>query len=346
MRITVTGHSVSHVRQTLFFKTLAGIADSVQVIGPVQWGSERYQSQSATNYEHVCLDTIGRNMIQFTLRGLEGYIEEFKPDILYIMEEPYTVFAAKCIRIAEKTDIPTALFTWENVSNRDFGAQRDQLEREVLAKTDILIAGNNGAKMRLMDKGVDETKISVCPQVGIDTTLFQPDPNIAKIYDCGYFGRLVKEKGVEQIEKVVRDLYLGMLWIGGRGDLTPSYGDYIGWLDYQKLPRYYNNIICFVHFPYAHNGYSEQFAYTLGEAMACGTPVISSRNGSIADVYQGAPIIFVEEGNEEMLSGAIAYVTANPPRQGKRREGMNWVKANLANQVIAKRLVGILEKEG
>ena len=345
MRITVTGHSVSHVRQTMFFKTVADMDNNVQVIGPTHWGSERYRPHESTNYAHVCLEPFGRNMLNFTLRGLEGNIGDFEPDILYIMEEPYTILAAECIHIAEKKDIPTALFTWENVVNRDFGTQRDQLERDVLSKTDILIAGNNGAMKRLIYKGVDEDRITVCPQVGIDTARFQQDSSIAKEYDFGYFGRLVKEKGIESIENAARYLNKSILWVGGRGDMTPTYGDYIGWQDYPKLPEYYNKIGCFVHFPYAHNGYSEQFAYTLGEAMACGVPVISSRNGSIADVYEGAPIFFVEEGNEKLLRNAMDYSVVNPPWWGWKRDARNWVKANLSNPVIAKRLLDILERQ-
>ncbi len=343
MKLTVCGHSVSHPRQHRLFSYM-GAADlvEVQVLAPSRWGNEHCTTVSSHGYQCECLEPIGQQMNTFRLRGLEGYIEEYVPNVLYIMEEPYTPFALQCTMIAEKLNIPTAVFTWENVLDRHVDKYHDDIEKDVTESASVLIAGNEGAKARLIHRGAAEDKIAVCPQTGIDCELFKQMPEIERIYDLAYFGRMVKEKGVDYIEKVAEELKMKMLWIGGRGTMTPSYGDYIGWVDYLKLPEYYNKLLMFVTYPYGFNGYSEQMNFTIGEAMACGTPVVSSSNGSICEVYKDAPILYVGDANEEALSHAITYMFRYPVER-RIEQGLKWVHEHLSVPIIARRVVDILE---
>jgi glycosyltransferase involved in cell wall biosynthesis len=236
-----------------------------------------------------------------------------------------------------------ALFTWENVLARSFGKHYDDIETNVIDSASALIAGTEGAKKRLIHKGAAEDKIAICPQTGILTEFFKPMPNVEKTYDVAYFGRMVKEKGIEYIENVAKDLNLKMLWVGGRGDITPSYGDYVPWADYLKMPEYYNKTKLFVTYPNSFNGFHEQLNYSIPESMACGTPVVSSNNGSIAEVYKDAPRVVALEANEESLETAIGYALREQDRW--REEGINWVQKNLGIAVIAQRLVKILKEE-
>jgi len=273
---------------------------------------------------------------------LEDYIREFSPNVLYIEEEPYTSFAVYCTKIAEKLNIPTAVFTWENIIGKSFGERNDEMESEVIAKASIIIAGNEGAKQRLIHLGAAEDKIAICPQTGIDTTIFKPMLDVEKTHDVAYIGRMVKEKGIEYIENVVKELDVKMLWVGGRGDRIPSYGVYIGWVDYLNLPEYYNKAKLFVTYPYSFNGYSEQFNYSIGEALACGTPVLSSKNGSIYEVYKGSSVLFGKEANEEVLKNGLQYLLSADIEK-RVEDGIRWVKKTLSVSVIARRLVEILK---
>lgn len=347
IRLCAVGHSLIHPRQYMLFEHMAaeGLAE-VQVISPSRWGSERCTPVSSQGYRHVCLESVGASFLSYRLRGLEEAISEFDPSIIYIMEEPFTPFALRCSIIAQKLNIPMAIFTWENVLDRSFGKYHDDIETDVIDSASVLIAGNEGAKKRLIKKGAAEDKIAICPQTGI-SDIFKPMPDVAKTYDCAYFGRMVKEKGIEYIENVVKDLNLNMLWVGGRGTMIPSYGVYVGWVDYLRLPEYYNKTKLFVTHPYAHNGYSEQFNYSIGEAMACGTPVVSSDNGSIAEVYKEAPIVFAEEANKQSLKAAIKYTFDNPMQrtvpQKRSKECIKWAHDNLSLDAIACRLTDILK---
>jgi glycosyltransferase involved in cell wall biosynthesis len=313
----------------------------VQVLSPARWGRERGHTVHAPNYHHECLETIGQTITSFRLRGLEDYIIEFTPDVLYAMEEPFSSFTRQCATIAEKHNIPLVVFTWENVLGRSFGERFDKIEAEVIDKATFLIAGNKGAKKRLIHKGAAEDKIAVCPQTGINTQLFA-DMHLVKMpYDLAYIGRMVKEKGIEYIENVAKDLNLMMLWVGGRGGIKPTYGNYIGWVDYLKMPEYYNKTKLFVTYPFSYQGYSEQMNFSIGEAMACGTPVVSSDNGSIAEVYKAAPIVFAEEANEKSLGTVIEDKFG--VRDGSQEAGIQWVHDNLSLDVIARGLLKILK---
>ena len=341
-RISVTGHSLIHPRQYSLFSHMSAhdLAD-VQILSPTRWGRERGHIVHTPNYHHECLEPVGQSMTSFRLRGLEDYIREFNPDVLYVMEEPYSSFTGLCATIAEKHNIPLAVFTWENIVNKSFGERNEKIEAEVIDKADILVAGNNGAKKRLISKGAAEDKIYICPQTGIDTQLFANMQLVERPYDLAYVGRMVKEKGIEYIENVAKDLNLKMLWAGGRGNMTPSYGDYVGWVDYLRLPEYYNKTKLFVTYPYAYNGYSEQMNYTIGEAMACGTPVVSSLNGSIGEVYKEAPVAFTAGANKKSLKIGLQYAQAKSEEWAK--DGVKWVHKNLGINVIADRLIKMLK---
>jgi glycosyltransferase involved in cell wall biosynthesis len=342
MKITVTGHSLIHPRQHMLFSHMSAIGlAEVQVISPSRWGSEQCAPVSVNGYEHVCLESVGASFLSYRLRGLEEAISDFNPDILYVMEEPYTPFALRCSKIAEEHAIPMVIFTWENVLDRRFGERNDKIEAEVIAKAAILVAGNESAKKRLINKGAAEDNIAVCPQTGISTDIFKPMPDVEKTYDCAYFGRMVKEKGIEYIERVVKDLKLKMLWGGGRGDMAPSYGNYIGWIDYLRLPEYYNKTKLFVTYPYAYNGYSEQMNFSIGEAMACGLPVITSTNGSIGEVYKEAPVAFAAGANVRSLKIGLQYAQAKSEEWEK--DSVKWVHGNLSLDAIAHRLLKILK---
>jgi glycosyltransferase involved in cell wall biosynthesis len=342
MKITVTGHSLIHPRQHMLFSYMAAVdLAEVQVISPSRWGSEQCTPVNLHDYRHVCLESIGASILSYRLRGLEDNIREFTPDVLYVMEEPYTPFALHCSKIAKEQGIPMAVFTWENLLDRRFGTHYDSMEKEVITAASVLVAGNEGAKKRLLSKGAAGDKIAICPQTGINCELFKPMSDVEKTHDVAYFGRMVKEKGIEYIENVVKDLNLKMLWVGGRGYIKPSYGDYVPWVDYLKMPEYYNKTKVFVTYPNSFNGFYEQLNYSIPEAMACGTPVVSSNSGSIADVYKDAPILFVEEADEVALGIGLRYSDTGSDVWAK--EGIKWVHDNLGIAVIARRLLKILE---
>ena len=345
LKIVVVSPSLINPRQWMLFEKIGRLnLANILAIAPSKMYDERGVDITSHNFSLVHLETVGKSFYRMRLRGLGQYIKEFRPDVLYAMVEPHTILSRECKKIGELLQIPGAFFSWENVENRRFGEPFDTIEEEVINSADVLIAGNEGAKRRLIAR-VGKGKTSVCPQTGIAMNEFRYMENIKRDYDLGCFGRLTEEKGVRFIQQVAKELKLKMLWIGSRGAFRPEYGDVIDWLSYLQLPEYYNRIKLFVTYPYAYREYSEQMNYSIGESLASGTSVVTSNNGAIPEVYSGAPISIVEEGNEKSLKKAVSFALSdieNYPRE----EGIKWVRQNLSNEVVGKKLVKILEKCG
>ncbi|MCK4348490.1 MAG: glycosyltransferase family 4 protein [Thermoplasmatales archaeon] len=344
LKLLVVGHALHHPRQYMLLETIAveGLA-SIRVLAPSHWHDEKCTMQVKHNYELYCLEPVGKNFYQFRLRGLKQHVLDYKPDIIYIEEEPHTIQARECSKIAKEEGVPYACYSWENIPERRFGEPLDSIEKEVISGADILLAASEDAKQRLLARGAEEEKIAICPMNGINCDVFKPMKDTEKDYDLMYAGRHAEEKGVKFIEQVAKELHLNMLWIGGRGEIYPSYGNYIGWLpDYLQLPEYYNKSKLFVTYPYSYHGYKEQMNFTIAEGMACGTPVITSNNGSIPEIYSGAPISIVDEGKELSLKEAISFVLSDLEIY-PHEEGIKWVRQHLSNEVVGKKVIKILK---
>jgi glycosyltransferase involved in cell wall biosynthesis len=315
------------------------------VLCPSKWHDEKCIDVTKHNFELHCLETVGKSFYTFRLRGLEQYIQEFQPDVIYIEEEPHTIQARECKKIAQKENIPYAVFSWENVKDRKIGEPFDSIEQEVIKSADVLIAGNGGAKRRLIARGGEEGKISICPQTGVDTSLWSPK-DIVKTYDLVYHGRFVREKGVFYIQDVAKELGLEILWVGGRSkDFIPTYGTNAGLVDsYLKLPEWLSQAKIGVQFPYSHNGYAEQYNFGVAELMSIGLPVIISDNGSLREVYEGSPAIIVHEEDADALKKETKKLLRDEElRTELGRKGHEWVNNNLSLEVIGRKLVKILE---
>lgn len=344
MRLLVCGHSVGHPRQAMFFEKIAelGLA-KLNVLAPEGWYSEQSQDFEKENFEFHNLERVGRRFINFRLRGLGQHVKEFQPDIIYIVEEPYTVFARETKKIANLLQIPFGVFTWENVLERRYKPPHGGIEDDVIASADVLIGGSEGAKQRLLVRGGDEDKIATCPQNGINCNMFKPIKDVEKEYDLSYIGRMAEEKGLHFIEQVAEELKSNMLWAGGRGTYKPSYGNYIGWIKYSDLPKYYNKVKVLARFPYSYKGYSEQYPLTALEAMACEVPVVCSDNGSLKEVHKTSPAVMVNESDVEELKKKVKWLLSDTKaRKEIGEKGRKFVIETHSNEKIGKKLLDIL----
>ncbi|MBU0648687.1 glycosyltransferase family 4 protein [Patescibacteria group bacterium] len=110
-----------------------------------------------------------------------------------------------------------------------------------------------------------------------------------------------------------------------------------GWIPEAEVPYIYNGAACFV-FPSAYEG----FGIPLLEAMACGTPVLSSRAASLPEVGQDAVMYFETHEVESLVQG-LKKILHDPALQTALREkGFQRVK-NFSWRKTAQQTLDILK---
>ncbi len=111
-----------------------------------------------------------------------------------------------------------------------------------------------------------------------------------------------------------------------------------GYIPDEDLPALYSGASVFV-FP----AFYEGFGMPPLEAMACGTPVITSNNSSLPEVVGGAAIMVKAEDNEELSKQIEHVLTDNQLAKSMREKGLMQAQ-KFSWQKSARELLNLLEK--
>lgn len=131
----------------------------------------------------------------------------------------------------------------------------------------------------------------------------------------GYFGKIIKEKGLEKLVRAVSELPGYHLLLVGNGNYKEELNNIITSLKIQsriyfydsvklnQLADYYNCLDVFVLPTYTAPNCREQYGRVLVEAMACRIPIVGSTCGAIPDVLEGYPshLIFKEYSLPDLI---------------------------------------------
>lgn len=336
MKIAVISHSNIHLRQLLFWKEVAQREDCrVQVFAPAKWG--RLSASTLSTEFHFNYKTktySGSNINDYALQDWEDDAAQFKPDVLYVQAEPYSIQAYDAMVTARSNRWKYAVFTWENMHQGcHLSSSARLLRAAVLQNSDLVIAGNKDAEELLLLDNVPPEKLHRLPQVGVDTDLFRPI-DCDKHYPLLFVGRRVPEKGIKYLVKAADALHVPL---HVESDAA-----------YHELPAVYNAAKIVVSFPYTVPGvWKEQSgSYSIMEAMSCGIPVVTSRCGAIPE-YLGAcfEVQIVSEHNYDGLKAdlkALLEVLENPRLAPIDTSPLRkYIKENYSNQVVAGKLLKV-----
>jgi len=344
LRLIIASHSYAHPRQQLFAKELVKYCDLL-CIAPTVWtvGLSKRQVEVIDGAPVELLNTtIPQDWFHSSWVGLEKVVQKFRPDVFWMVEEPWTCFALQGLNLAKRYGFKYGIFSWENIA-KDFGNFFGGIERIVLDECDFIVAGNEECEEVLLSKGGEKAKITIMPMVGVDTSIFMP-MGIEKRYDTIYVGNHLTWKGLPYIESVVRELGLKHLWVG-EGNYQPIYGDRAGYGLYLDLPKYYNSARLAIHFSLKTPHWKEQFNYVSLESLACGLPIIVERTRVMEEIFSGCEAVnFVEEGDVKGLREKTKELLAKDESELKDlgRIGRNFVKTRYDNEVIAERLLEVV----
>lgn len=334
------------------------------LVVPNHWGNLQFEPDSVNDLDYpifkqkIALN--GHNHFHWYPQ-LKDAVSAFKPDLIHIDEEHYSVVTGQAVRLATRMRIPSLFFTWQNL-DKNYPWPFSKLEQLVFRGTTGGIAGNQEAADIIRRKGFTKA-IAVIPQFGTDLGIFGPRDRhdlrdrygIRQKFVVGYVGRVIEEKGIADLLNAMEGL-LGSdpemaLLIVGTGPFSENVkrwveGSGVGpqtilwsWVASEKMNDVMNLMDVLVLPSRTTTRWKEQFGRVLTEAMACGTITVGSNSGEIPRVIGEAGMVF-QEGDVIGLQGAIRRLRNSPEdREKYRKRGLERVATNFSQEAIARQTV-------
>jgi glycosyltransferase involved in cell wall biosynthesis len=246
---------------------------------------------------------------------LPRLLDEVRPDLVHVDEEPYNVATFLGVLAARRRAIPSVFFTWQNLLRR-YPPPFADMERAVYRWSAGAIAGNRAAADVLRRKGYRGTP-AVIPQFGVDPARFHPGSRPERPFTVGFFNRLIPAKAPLQTLHAFAQLPADTkMIIVGDGPLRDALQEQIqrcslgervtilARVRSTEVPDLMRSVDVIVLPSLSTPSWVEQFGRVLIEAMACGVPVVGSDSGEIPNVIGDAGLV-IPEGNVGALAAAL-----------------------------------------
>lgn len=235
------------------------------------------------------------------------------------------------------------------------------LKRWTIPRADLLMVSSQQELDLLARRyGVSRDRVRVV-LTPIDTALFRPRERALACRETGldaarryllFVGRL--DDRIKRVSALIRAFALvagehpdvDLLVVGDgpdayelrrlAGACAPGRVRFLGWLaEAPSLARVYSAAECVV-LP----SQSEGFPAVVGEALACGTPVVASRVGGVGElVLDGETGWLIAPGDEQGLTTRLSFVLANPEVvESIRPRARSLAESRLSPAVVAAEL--------
>ncbi len=379
MRILIASHSYIVDLNCEKLRQLAQLdpRNQVMVVVPQTWQPGGVQNRRINappwqdgNFQRLPVANLSNNNQAMLMFGwpMVSILRQFQPDIIQVEQGAKSLAYAQLITLSRLLRLKAkhCLFTWWNLPYEN-KFPINWLERYNLAHTDGLIAGNQDGVDILRDHGYRKSAI-VMPQLGVDETLFKPQPQQElrsqlqinpEQFVVGFVGRFVAEKGILTLLDAMAGL-LDQDWILlllGRGELAATIqtraaelgiSERLRWVEsvpHDAVPDYINAMNCLV-LPSETTqqvrtltavGWKEQFGHVLIEAMACAVPVIGSDSGEIPHVIGEAGLIFPEGKAGELGDRLRTLITAPHTAKTLGQKGYHRALTHYTNRALAQK---------
>jgi glycosyltransferase involved in cell wall biosynthesis len=379
MRILVASHTYIVDLNCEKFRTLAQLEPGIEVtvVVPKRWqpggvqnrivepkgwqdGSFRVVPVSNFSQNNQGLLTFGWDMVNL--------LRQFRPQIMQVEQGSKGLAYAELITLNRLLGLKAKnlFFTWWNLPYH-LKFPVSLLEAYNLQGTDGIVSGNQDGADILRDRGY-QGPIRVMPQLGVDESLFRPQPQPELMarhglqpedFVIGFVGRFVEEKGLWTLVDALGQLpHQPQSWkclLLGRGPLKDALeakvaelglGDRVIWVEsvpHDDVPRYINLMSTLVlpsETTYRFKtmtsvGWKEQFGHVLIEAMACQVPVVGSDSGEIPHVIKDAGLVF-PEGQAEELADRLQQLLTQPELRTKLgKRGYQLAMERYTNRALA-----------
>lgn len=296
--------------------------------------------------------------------AIKRSIVKFKPDIVDIHEEAYSVSGFQCAWLAKRY-APKAACVFYSAQNivKQYPPPFCWTERFVYRQCNGAYPCSQGVQETLQKKGF--VKSAPVIPLGFDQSLFRPnllteaERGLAKEqfqvtgFTIGFFGRIVESKGVtfllEAVAQLPKELEWTLMIVGSGGfqsaaqSLSKSLGieSRIRWLGERRtdeIPELLSVCDVVVIPSVTTTSWKEQFGRIAIEAMACGVPVIASDSGSLPEVLGGCGLIVKERNANEINEQLVRLHADQTLRQELSRKGAEVAASKYTWNAVAQML--------
>ena len=286
----------------------------------------------------------------FFKEGIIRHFQEFRPDIIHLEEEPWSLCALQTI-ILRRLHCPVSKLIFRTSlsipAKMKLSLLTTLIERITFKECDYAFILSRRAGEILIQKGYRKG-MRVSPN-GVDTQIFRKmdvsdlrrSLGIGKNeFVIGYVGRLMQMKGLDTLLKAFSIVHKDdacavpiRLLIVGSGDYRDkmlSIASRLGISEKMILvdavpaadvPRYINCMDTLVLPSITTPGWVEFFGRVLVEAMVCNVPVIGSSSGEIPNVIDDAGLVFQEGNAEELRDRLTLLIRDHDLRQSLTKKG-------------------------
>ncbi len=293
-------------------------------------------------------------------------VREFKPDIIHIDEEPWSLSALQFALSGARIGAKILFCSFQNIF-KQYPPPFSLFERIVFRISSCAVVRSEEIRDILLKKSYLK-EIFVVPWA-VELKWFYPrkmsvlrEKLDLNSFVVGYIGRLTEEKGVIDFVRSLsilsrkgvkfQSLIVGSgpcknklkqtvdnLGLNGLVRITPA-------VPHNEICKYYNCIDILVVPSHTTKSWKEQFGRVLIEAMACGVPVIGSSSGEIPNIIRktGGGLVFQEKNTKDLTQKIYELLKDEKKRKELGRRGREKVTQLYSNEIVARQFYEVYKQ--
>jgi glycosyltransferase involved in cell wall biosynthesis len=338
-------------------RALAALGAEVAAAVPDRWTSPGDGARHRTKLEHDA----GVLVMPVAIRGrardprwaakpLRRVLNEFRPDVVQIEEEPWTRAAALPARLARRLRAPAVLVPRDSLAPPLGLVRRFRRDRTLAAVRGVIAASQAAAA--LARRGRPDLPGLVLPPFGVPLPAEAPrDPHPG--FSIGFAGRLVPERGLDVLLRacvaVVGDWRLTVIGTGPAQEELEALAERLGiaarlhWLG--ALPRPAGDAVwraldCLVAPSRTTPRWVDGAGRAALDAMAHGVAVVGTNSGVLPEILGEAGVV-VPEDDVPALTAALQRLCDDRAAchalgaAGRRRANEEFSEAAVARRTLA-----------
>lgn len=368
--VVVIGHACVIPPNQAIYAAVAAHADlRLSLIAPARWNSSLHGPVEFTPLPQLAEQAVPLpvrfpgDLHLHTYRSLAAVLRRLRPQVVFLDEDPHSLVAWQVLRLQKSLGFRLLVALRQNVYRR-YPPPFDWIEREVLRKAHSAAATSQECLDVARRKGYEGPATII--YYPIDTQLFSPPEGQrpAHPFTVGYAGRLVRNKGLVCLMAAcqraqLEEPDLRLLVVGDGPELKRLKALAARWLcpgsvtwrpsvRQEEMVRTYHEMDVVVLPSLTTRRWKEQFGRVLGEAMACGVPVLGSSSGFIPELIRvtGGGMVF-PEGDLQALARLLTVMAREPLHRRQLGEaGRAGVLAHYSLPVLARRVHDLFWRAG